>query len=203
MSDIYQVLLSSGINETKGLSKEEIIKTVISVTVPAIISIIGFIITYITLSRSYKHELSKQKNDIHIEKMSTIPYEVLTFLEEIFNFTSVEELERSEEVLNKFKNILNTIYAYGSADAIKLASIMQRENFKNAKNSENTNQYKIMALYTLLATQIKYDVTNIAISPDLWYQMKVTDYDTGKNDIRIENNKLVNDLKLNNSFLIA
>lgn len=42
---------------------------------------------------------------------------------------------------------------------------MQKENYSNAENPERVNRYKVMSLYILVATQIKYDVTGIIISP--------------------------------------
>ena len=45
----------------------------LTITVPTIISIIGFVLTFVSLSKSFKNELNKQRMGVHIDKMSTIP----------------------------------------------------------------------------------------------------------------------------------
>ena len=54
----------------------------------------------------------------------------------------------------------------------------------------------------LLATQIKYDVTEIAICPQLWYEMRLTDYAKTKHNIIKSNNQIVSELKLKEEFKI-
>ena len=44
---------------------------------------------------------------------------------------------------------------------------MQKENYEKAKTKQ-FEKYRAISLYTLLATQIKYDVTGIAVSPEFW-----------------------------------
>ena len=101
-----------------------------------------------------------------------------------------------------FSIIMNTTYSYGSEKAIKLISMMQSENYYLEANSSRGDTYRIMAFYILLATQIKYDVTEIAISPELWYRMKLKDYESQKEKIIEANNKIVKELDLINEFLI-
>ncbi len=60
----------------------------------------------------------------------------------------------------------------------------------------------MMASYVLLATQIKYDVTEISVSPELWFQMRLTDYEVNKVEFKNANNKLIDELKLKKEFKI-
>ena len=64
----------------------------------------------------------------------------------------------------------------------------------------------MLAIYPLLANQIKYDITGIAITSDFWFDMKINDYNKDKiihNALIEENNKLVRELKLNERFYIS
>ena len=69
------------------------------------------------------------------------------------------------------------------------------------ENNEKS-KYRIMSQYVLLATQIKYDVTGIAISADEWFMMRINNYDKNRDVIKYEVNKLVKELKLNKYFMI-
>ena len=46
----------------------EVISLLLSVGIPAIISIIGFIITIFTMKKGFQNELAKQKANIQLEK---------------------------------------------------------------------------------------------------------------------------------------
>ena len=64
------------------------------------------------------------------------------------------------------------------------------------------NETRMISEYVLLATQIKYDVTEISVSPELWLQMRMSDYCANKEKIKNANNKLVDELKLRKEFKI-
>lgn len=163
------------------------------------ISIIGFIVTYICMRKSFKNESIKQKTQIHIERMVDIPYKILDML----NMDNSRVSKVKTATIEDFNEILTTIYTYGSDKAITITSLYQKENHMGALNN---NQARMMSFYILMAIQIKYDVTGIAVSPEHWYNMKINDYSTNiefRNNIQIENNKLVKELKLNKKFKIS
>ena len=57
-----------------------------------------------------------------------------------------------EEFLEEFGKIMNTVCAYGSKDAIKIASIMQSENYRMAnekKRIRTSIEYYVFILYLL------------------------------------------------------
>lgn len=166
----------------------------LTIAVPTIISIIGFVVTFVSLSKSFKNELNKQRMGVHIDKMSTIPYDILKLLD-----TMIQTRNQNQEITI---HEINNIYAYGSEKAIQLAALMQKENYSNAEKPERMNKYKVMSLYILLATQIKYDVTGIIISPEFWFQMRITDYENNKEHFKTETNQLIKNLQMKDEFLI-
>lgn len=52
---------------------------------------------------------------------------------------------------------------------------MQKENYDTNGEITFLDKYRMMSLYVLLATQIKHDVTEISVSPELWFQMRLSD----------------------------
>lgn len=174
------------------------LKDWLTIVVPTIISIIGFVVTFISLNKSFKDELNKQRMGVHIDKMSTIPYDILKLLDTIIQSTNQNQGVAIEDMYC----LLNNIFAYGSEKAIQLAALMQKENYSNAENPERMNRYKAMSLYILLATQIKYDVTGIIVSPEFWFQMRLTDYENNKEHFKTEINQLIKELHMRNDFLI-
>lgn len=77
----------------------------LTITVPTIISIIGFVVTFASLSKSFKDELNKQRMGVYIDKMSTIPYDILKFLD-----TMIQTRNQSQEItIQEINNLLNNI----------------------------------------------------------------------------------------------
>lgn len=168
---------------------DELLGVIISAVATSIISIIGFIVTYKSMKRNFREELEKEKVSIHIEKMSIVPYNVLQLMDKII------KTKGKGDVLKDFTDLMDTIYAYGSEKAIQIAATMQKENYIYS-GTDQFNHYRVISLYILLATQIKYDVTGIVVSPEFWLQMKLTDYTKNRETFRKVNNQIVNQLDL-------
>lgn len=178
-----------------GSMGDELKGAIITAIVTGIISIIGFIATNYSMKKNFKNELLKEKTSVHIEKMSEMPLHILELMEKMRNGSL------NQDVLKEFNDILNNVCAYGSVQAIRIVATMQSENYQYA-NTDQVNTYRVLSFYALLITQIKYDVTGIINGPDMWYEMKLTDYHKTKEDIKEENNKIVRELNLNKGFLI-
>lgn len=82
---------------------EELLGVIITSGVTSIISVIGFIVTYKSMKRNFKEELEKEKTSIHIEKMSSIPYEILKLMDNIM------QTGGKGDFLNDFTSLMDTI----------------------------------------------------------------------------------------------
>lgn len=193
------------VNESSGMS-DDLKGAIITALVTGIISILGFIVTNNSMKKNFKNELKRQRDNMALEKMSTMPYEVLVLMDEMIESgkgrNETQNKRIMEQNLKHFKEIMNTIYSYGSESSIEIVSLMQKENYATSKNDIFLDKYRMMSLYVLLATQIKYDITEIAVSPELWFQMRLTDYEVNKDEIKNANNKLVDELNLKKEFKI-
>lgn len=47
-----------------------------------------------------------------------------------------------------------------------------------------------------MAAQIKFDVTGIYVNPEVWFRMRLTDYEKNRDEIKKANNQLVKELDL-------
>lgn len=169
----------------------------ISAMIPALISIIGFIATNRSVKRDFKNEILKQRNEIALNKMATMPMRILELLG-----TIIETGGQNEELAKEFDGFMNEVYAYGSENAIALISKIQRDNMFFGDNVADRNLYELIAMYILLATQIKYDVTGIIVSPEKWYEMRMNDYEINREKMRLANNNVVKMFELNKRFYI-
>lgn len=169
---------------------------IITAIVTSIISIIGFIITNASMKKSFRNELIIQRDSVALEKMSTIPYEFLKLMDDMMN-TSKKKTKPDLDVFNK---LLNEIYSYGSEKAIALVAAMQTELYAADGDKNKMNQYRTMSYYVLLATQIKYDVTGVYVNPELWFKMRIKDFQKSKNEIIEANNTLVKELGLDDKL---
>ena len=184
----------------------EIVTTLISVGASCVISIIGFIITNISLKKSLKNEMRKSRDNVALEKMSSMPYEILDFWDEMMEVDKItnknQKSSKQKENLIKFKKIMNVTYSYGSESAIKIVALMQKENYAAANQEIEQSVYRMASTLVLLITQIKYDVTEIVVSPSLWFQMRMNDYSEKEKLYKYANNRLVSELGLNEGFKI-
>lgn len=173
---------------------------IITAIVTGVISIIGFIVTNMSMRRNFKNELIQQRDSLALEKMATMPFKVLDMMDRMIKAKKSGWDEKKE--LENFQNIMNEIYSYGSVEAISLVSLMQRENYAAQGKADSVNKFRVMTSYVLLATQIKFDVTGIYVNPELWFRMRLTDFEKNREIIRRENNKLVDELNLNSKMKI-
>lgn len=212
--------------ETVGMS-DELLGAIITAIVTSIISIIGFIVTNISMRKSFKNELTRERDGIALEKMATIPYETLDFYDLTMKSGRVEEeletylvgnlskqqliekkrLEQeqqmvAEQLLEKMNYLYNTIYAYGSPTAIKIVSKMQSSNYALTENSTEEERLKILAYMILLATQVKKDVTTVVVNPKYWLQLRINDYHINHEKIDAVINAAIKELKLDKKFKI-
>lgn len=198
-------MIANLVNESSGVS-DDLKEAIITALVTGMISIIGFIVTNASMKKNFKNELKRQRDSVALEKMSTMPYEVLVLMDEMIESGKTTNETQKKKTMGQnfkhFKEIMNTIYFYGTEKSIKIVSLMQKENY--AANGKTTflDKYRMMSLYVLLATQIKYDVTKISVSPELWFQMRLTDYEANREEFMNANNKLVDELKLKEEFKI-
>lgn len=193
---MYIIIASAN---TAGMS-DELKGAIITALVTGIISIIGFIVTNISMRRSFKNELIKQRDSIALEKMATLPFEVLTLMDRMIE---AKNSRQQDSELKNFKKIMNEIYSYGSEKAISLVALMQKENYAANGDVNKMNKFRVMSSYVLLATQIKYDVTGTYVNPEFWFKMRITDYEKNKQKIRNANNNLVKELDLSKELKIS
>lgn len=198
------------------------------ILIPAVLSLIGFVVTYLGLRKSFKDEIRKQKSNIALDKMSTVPFETLDWYETMMSpvrlkkqIKAIEckaqqtkadkiEIQRISRQISDAEDsfsdemikLYNTIYAYGSVEAIKIVSSMQRMNYRIKVDAPVEERCIIMAHMILLASQVKKDVTNITVNPKQWFEMKITDYDEKRESFDPFVNKVVDELGLDEKFKI-
>ena len=168
---------------------------IITAIITGIISIIGFIVTNLSMRKNFKNELIQQRDSLALEKMATMPFRVLDLMDRMTKAKKNGWDEKNE--LKNFQDIMNEIYSYGSVEAISLVALMQKENYAANGNPDKMNYFRVMSSYVLLATQIKFDVTGTYVNPELWFRMRLTDFAENRENIKKENNKLVDELNLN------
>lgn len=162
----------------------------LAIFIPAIITIIGFIINILVTQSSIRKEINKKKTDIYLEESSKVPSDILNLLNKIL------ANKNSNSVLNDFKSLTVKIFSYGSEDAIKIISSMQQFNYQLAKEAPADTNYKLISFYILLACQVKYDLTGIKINPEYWYKLQLKDYIETSEKLISANNELVDELSL-------
>lgn len=220
--------LARSVQENSELINGMSVKDWLTILIPASVTLIGFVVTFFSLRESFKDEIRKQKSNIALEKMSTVPFETLDLYETMMAPTKIQkqinEIEKKKQLssadrtniknlnnqiketqaslLDKITKLYNTIYAYGSVNAIKIVSSMQKINYGLRPDSANEDKWIIMAHMILLASQVKKDVTNVTVNPQKWFEMKITDYEEKREIFDPLVNKVVSELGLDDNFKI-
>lgn len=76
--------------------------------------------------------------------------------------------------------------------------------FKNTrvnKTGEDCGQY-LLVLFSLLITQLKYEISDEIISPESWFKLKINDYDTVREKMIDKINHVVKTFELNKKFMV-
>lgn len=178
------------------------ISSLIMSVVEIIISITGVIITIYTLRKDFQNELAKQKANMQLDKMSTMPYEILELLQNMIDLSNNTTVALQKELMNKMNRIFSTIYAYGTSASIHILAAMQSENYQNASVPYQADSYRMMAFYVLLTVQIRADITGEVVSPEEWFKLKLKDFQNDREKIKEANNKLVEELSLCSQYII-
>ncbi len=167
-----------------------IILELVKVFIPALITIIGFIVTYFLTRSSIRKEIENKKTNIHLNELSKVPLETLQLLDFILNN------KNDNSLINRMQDLMAKIFAYGTKDAINIISSMQEYNYGMVDNKSEVSNHKAIAYYIILACQVKYDLTGIEINPEQWYKMRLTDYMALKSELAKVTNEIVEELKL-------
>ena len=163
--------------------------------VTVIITIIGFVVTITMTKKSFKNEIKKSKIALASEQIQTLPYDICQLMDDMINGNE------DGNVLERYRSILSKVLAYGSSQSVKIAIKMQRMSYA-LESTPNDDRMTILVAYSLLITQMKYDLTSEIISPESWFQLRIKDYDKSQAEIRKSINDLIKQLDLNNEFKV-
>ncbi len=76
-----------------------------------------------------------------------MPYDVLELMDRMMELGDSEDEKKQQESLERnlkyFKEMMNTIYSYGSEKAIEIVALMQKENYSANGNIANLDNYRI------------------------------------------------------------
>lgn len=153
-------------------------------------TLIGFVVTYIMTQQAFKDEIRKYKINHTVEVIQDLTFDICELMDRIGDGSLKSE---------QFKAIMSKILAYGSEDAIKIAIQMQRCAYDSHGKPSSASQ---LALYALLITQLKYDLTSEIVSPESYFLLRIKDYDKLKKTIQESINSYVKELKLNKHFIV-
>lgn len=153
--------------------------------VNAALVIVGFVVNYFMTRKTFNDEVNKNKIAVATENIKDLPIEI------------IEMLDPKKMTADKIKSIQTKIFTYGSKDANKIFVTFQRKNYETESSIPPEESF---ALFGLLITQIKYDLTSEVLSPETWFQISVTDYEKMTKGVKDNINRLVYELKLNKDF---
>ena len=162
--------------------------------ITSVITIFGFIITIIISRNSIRNEIRKEKIANSNRVIQDLPFEICKLLNTATHNSKAFKV-------SDYSSIIDRVLSYGSKPAVLVVVFIQQLSFMKEKESDFG--IKLMALFCLLITQLKYDLTDEIIPPDSWMRMRLTDFDSSKENMRATINLFVREIGLKKEFLIS
>lgn len=160
-----------------------------------IITLLGLALSYYKLKKTFKNDIDKLRYQKVYEKIEDLPFEIIMILQKAYECSN--DNVKWKKLTNELNTFNSKVIAYGSPKAVELCAYIQQL----AYNNEN-EPYKTLAGYALLVSQLKYDLSNQIISPELYFKNKIKDYQVTKNKVNGYVNIIVDELRLNKEFKI-
>ena len=161
------------------------------------VTILGFVITYFMTKRNFKDEIKKEKIGLAVQEIHSLPYDICQLMDD-----TIHNKINQETLLKNYQSILSRVLAYGSKDAIKITIKMQQLSYQDPSTKGEQEKFLMLAAYSLLITQLKYDLTSEIISPESYFELRMNDYKTVRSNMKKHNNTIVDELHLNPAFRV-
>ena len=127
--------------------------------VTMLVTIIGFVVTYLMTKKNFKDEVKKNKIALASDQIQTLPYDICQLMDAM-----IKGGNQQGKLLNQYSSILSKVLAYGSSHAIKIAIKMQQMSYVSTSNASINERLPMLAAYSLLITQLKYDFSGKLVS---------------------------------------
>lgn len=163
------------------------------------VTIIGFVITYHMTTKSVGDEIRKNKIAHNVEMIHSLPLDLCNMMSKIQKSSGNSKKPAIKQ--QDYEDLMTKIFAYGSKDAVTLATEIQQTYYRIAQTDENHGQ-KLLILFSLLITQLKYDISDEIVSPESWFRLKINDYENVRGDMVIKINNWISQLSLNEKFYV-
>lgn len=161
------------------------------------VTIIGFVITYQMTTKSVSDEIRKSKIAHNVEVIHPLLLELCNMMSKIQKSAGKKNAVSPHE----YEMLMTKIFAYGSKGAVSLATEIQQTFYKVAKTNEDCGQ-ELLVLFSLLITQLKYDISDEIMSPESWFRLKINDYENVRDDMVLKINNWISQLSLNEKFYV-
>lgn len=165
------------------------------IVIGQIITFIGYLVTVYTVYKNFKNNIAVKKIELQLESSKDMILDILRLLDE-FKKPKPDNVKTVKMVSDLSKKIIS----FGSKDAMRIFAALNYE--ANKKDGLEETKYKIAVLHPLLILQIKYDLMGAYISPDVFYQILISDFQGRYPEYVDANNALVKELRLNKKLLI-
>lgn len=142
--------------------------TILPTLITSVITVIGFIISYILIVKQKKLAVQQHKNEWQIEKLAEILEDILDMISECEILLAGSNINKKKFEERK-KKIENITICYGSNNAVKIWNYYNSLIDGGRDYEIEVDNIQIIAPLVLLLMQIKYDITDIKTSPKAWY----------------------------------
>ena len=159
-----------------------------------IFTIFGFLATFFITKYSCKKEIDKLRKAKMMEKIEDIPMDILNLM---YGFEKNQSDAFIKQSVNELAKIMHKIIAYCGKDSVKIASYIQEISYnKSFKN------YELLCSYSILVSQLKFDLTGEYVSPEFYFKIKYKDYKVSmEQQIKKDINKIIKKLNISKKFL--
>ncbi|MCI8366266.1 MAG: hypothetical protein HFJ66_01500 [Eggerthellaceae bacterium] len=166
--------------------------TLIACGITSAVTLIGIAVSYWLSKKNLKEETARMYEQQSLAKINDLPFRVAGL---------IDDIESGKLDPDSMKQLLSTIYAYGSPDAIKIIVAFQENNFRHVTPENPADPFYTISLISVLITQLKFDLTGRIVNPECWFRLRINDYDPRESPIPCHIENIVSKLEPDQRFI--
>lgn len=172
----------------------------ITIFISFLFSLPGLFLTFEICKMNHSHDIRKLKLEKQLSDLYGLQMEILEFVDLLSKQIVSPNCKTPEEFFRLKNKIGQIIICNGSKKSIRLFTHLQEMICYAYYDGASIKNADLIALYVMLAMQVKYDTTGTKTSPEVWYRGRFTTQKFSEmgfyEDSVKKINKTVKDLKL-------
>lgn len=188
------------LNAQSGMS-DDLIVGLISTAFTTLLTIVGFVVTFLSMRKSFKNELEKQNNTIKTNKLSELNNKIVELIgiyESSIKKGDERKLKLNKDKEERLSQAMGDLIFYGNEEMLSVLLYAREQKF------DSPADWRIEQIvgYILVLAILKCEFTGEIINPKKFLALTIDHYEKNLEEYKKCNNEIVEKLNLKKEYLI-